>query len=297
MNILMLHGYLLEGSGSNVYVQNLVRAFCKMGHNVYLFCQERKLKKYDFVKSHSFFDSSNKRISTTFKKRTPFRGKCHVLNPHIGKLIPVYVKDKYDNFSSVKEFPNLTKKELHDYIKHNAQALKTFLKHTRINKAFANHVIMSPYIAAQGLKDKKIPFTILCHGSAFNYSVKQHPHLRPYAVKAITSAQAVSSPSQYFNALLIKELAKSVPSLKRKARVLACGVDIHQFKPVYHIRSSHINSLSHVLKVKIKGQKGHSPYQLDKDVLKSIKNISWGKDRIITYVGKFMHISSRSPPF
>ena len=35
----MTHGYMLSGTGSNVYVQNLCRALVRGGHEVHLLCQ------------------------------------------------------------------------------------------------------------------------------------------------------------------------------------------------------------------------------------------------------------------
>jgi glycosyltransferase involved in cell wall biosynthesis len=52
MNLLMTHGYMLSGTGSNVYVQNLCRALTRMGHDVHLLCQEPNPLSYDFVNGH-----------------------------------------------------------------------------------------------------------------------------------------------------------------------------------------------------------------------------------------------------
>ena len=40
MRILIFHGYLLRGTGSNIYNANLVRALAALGHEVHLFCQD-----------------------------------------------------------------------------------------------------------------------------------------------------------------------------------------------------------------------------------------------------------------
>ena len=41
MRILIFHGYLLRGTGSNIYNASLVRALARLGHEVELRCQER----------------------------------------------------------------------------------------------------------------------------------------------------------------------------------------------------------------------------------------------------------------
>ena len=83
MRILVFHGYMLRGTGSNIYNVNLARALAKLGHEVHLLCQDRETK-IEGVEIH---------------------------NPDIGGLLPVYVKDPYEGFE-VKAFPELTEAEL-----------------------------------------------------------------------------------------------------------------------------------------------------------------------------------------
>lgn len=40
-NLLIIHGYLFEGSGSNIYVQNIALTWKNMGHKVNIICQDR----------------------------------------------------------------------------------------------------------------------------------------------------------------------------------------------------------------------------------------------------------------
>ena len=49
MRIIMTHGYMLSGTGSNIYVQSLCRALVGEGHDVHLLCQEPDPLAYDFV--------------------------------------------------------------------------------------------------------------------------------------------------------------------------------------------------------------------------------------------------------
>src|SRR3954454_18834134 len=41
MRILVFHGYLLHGTGSNVYNARLAEALVRAGHEVHLLCQDR----------------------------------------------------------------------------------------------------------------------------------------------------------------------------------------------------------------------------------------------------------------
>ena len=49
MRVLIFHGYLLGGTGSNVYNASLARAMRRMGHEVHLLCQDRAAGELDWV--------------------------------------------------------------------------------------------------------------------------------------------------------------------------------------------------------------------------------------------------------
>src|SRR3954453_2433713 len=49
MRILVFHGYLLRGTGSNVYNARLAAALARGGATVDLLCQERRARELDFV--------------------------------------------------------------------------------------------------------------------------------------------------------------------------------------------------------------------------------------------------------
>ncbi len=49
MRVLVFHGYLLRGTGSNVYNARLCAALARAGHSVDLLCQEPRPEELDFV--------------------------------------------------------------------------------------------------------------------------------------------------------------------------------------------------------------------------------------------------------
>ena len=49
MRIVQWHGWLLDGSGSNVYTARVTEEFRATGHHVLLLCQERHPERYPFV--------------------------------------------------------------------------------------------------------------------------------------------------------------------------------------------------------------------------------------------------------
>jgi hypothetical protein len=42
VNVLIFHGYLLRGTGSNIYNLSLCRALAALGHEVHILCQDRR---------------------------------------------------------------------------------------------------------------------------------------------------------------------------------------------------------------------------------------------------------------
>jgi len=47
LKILLWHGYLLGGTGSNVYTRSLARFWSGMGHEVIVFCQDPDPRRFD----------------------------------------------------------------------------------------------------------------------------------------------------------------------------------------------------------------------------------------------------------
>src|SRR4028119_2022724 len=105
MKLCMTHGYMLSGSGSNVYVQNLCRGLVKVGHDVHLLCQEPEPLRYDFVNAQ--YAASERGVEALGKQEeTHYAGYCTVYGPDIGDLLPVYVYDDYPGWR-VKPFLGL----------------------------------------------------------------------------------------------------------------------------------------------------------------------------------------------
>src|SRR3954453_15901515 len=116
MRFLIFKGYMLRGTGSNIYNVNLARALARLGHEVHLLCQDRQVR-IEGVEIH---------------------------NPDIQGLLPVYVKNPYEGFE-VKAFPELTEAELNRYIDVNVAAVREVAAAAGpIDAALANHLVMGP---------------------------------------------------------------------------------------------------------------------------------------------------------
>jgi glycosyltransferase involved in cell wall biosynthesis len=199
MRVLLFHGYMLRGTGSNIYNLNLARALARLGHEVHLLCQDREVR-IEGVEIH---------------------------NPDIHGLLPVYVKDPYEGFE-VKAFPELTEAELERYIDANVAAVREVSATVGgFDGALANHLVMGPAILARADVG---PFAAKIHGSALEYTVKPHPRFLPYAEEGMRAASGVLVGSGHTAESLWAALPK-VPGLKEKTRLGPPGVDVEEFRP------------------------------------------------------------------
>lgn len=199
MRVLIFHGYMLRGTGSNIYNLNLARALARQGHEVHLLCQDREVRPEG----------------------------VHVHNPDIGGLLPVYVKDPYPGFE-VKAFPELSEDELDRYIEANVAAVRAVAEEAGgIDFALANHLVMGPAILARA---GVAPFAAKIHGSALEYTVKPHPRFLPYAEEGMRAAKGALVGSRHTAESLWVALP-SVEELKAKTRLGPPGVDTEAFSP------------------------------------------------------------------
>jgi glycosyltransferase involved in cell wall biosynthesis len=199
MRVLLFHGYMLRGTGSNIYNANLAPALARLGHEVHLLCQDREAQ-LEGVQIH---------------------------NPDIGGLLPVYVKDPYEGFE-VKAFPELTEAELARYIDANVEAVHAAAAEAGgIDLALANHLVMGPAILARAGVS---PYAVKIHGSALEYTVKPHPRFLPYAREGLEAASGVLVGSRHTAESLWSALPE-VSGLEAKTRLGPPGVDTSEFRP------------------------------------------------------------------
>ena len=88
MRVLIFHGYLLSGTGSNVYNAALAEALVRGGHEVHMLCQDRDPLALEWVDAAGDWDSGALEVAD---RREPARAT--VYRPDIGGLLPLYVAD------------------------------------------------------------------------------------------------------------------------------------------------------------------------------------------------------------
>ena len=229
MNIIITHGYLLTGTGSNLYVNNLVRELCKKGHNIFLVCQEYEPMTFDYVNELYHFSHDNQSCQLEGKKESEYSGKCFVFKPNLNGFLPVYVYDHYDGFE-VKEFPNCTNEELNIYIKQNRNALEFITKNYQIDCINTNHTVLFPHIVSGLSKIDKLEHYVTVHGSALNFTVKKDDRFVEFAKNGFDSASDIIVDSYHAEEELLEFLEdQNWLGLKKIVQIIPAGVDVSEF--------------------------------------------------------------------
>ena len=244
MRILIFHGYLLGGTGSNVYNARLASALLALGHEVHLLCQDRHADEQPFVDAVGDWESGGLRIrplragSPGGEEDRPASvgsgyegegaGSCTVYRPEIGGLLPVYVADRYEGIEA-RTFAECSEAEVASYVDANVAAVREVVARIRPDLALANHLVMGPVILARALT-ADVPYAVKVHGSALEYTVKPHPErFLGFAREGLAGARAVLVGSHHTAASLWSALEDS--ALPERTRLGPPGVDVARFVP------------------------------------------------------------------
>src|SRR6476661_3151768 len=225
MRVLIFHGYLLRGTGSNVYNAELARALVHAGHEVHLLCQDREPLALDWVDAAGDWDGGELAVTT---RREPARAT--VYRPDIAGLLPLYVADRYEGVEA-RPFPELSEAELDRYIARNVAAVRAVAERVRPDVALANHLVMGPAIVARALDGLGVPLAVKIHGSALEYTVKPHPErFMPFAEEGLAGARGVLVGSRHTAESLWEAMGD--PELPGRTRLGPPGVDVEEFRPM-----------------------------------------------------------------
>jgi glycosyltransferase involved in cell wall biosynthesis len=223
VRVLVFHGYLLRGTGSNVYNARLAEALARLGHDVHLLCQERTPGEFGFVDAVA--DWEDGKLVVREVRTPPFAGSCTVYRPDIGHVLPVYVYDEYEGFQA-RTFDRLSDDELDHYLSANVAAVREVAELVQPDLALANHLVMGPVILARALE--RVPYAVKIHGSALEYTVKPHyQRFAPIACEGLVPARAVLVGSRH----TAESLWAAIPleDLEQRTRLGPPGVDVDTF--------------------------------------------------------------------
>jgi glycosyltransferase involved in cell wall biosynthesis len=220
----MTHGYMLSGTGSNIYVQNLCRALVRMGHGVHLLCQEPTPLSYDFVNEH--YRASGAGVEKLGEKESPYPGYCAVYNPEVDGLLPVYVYDDYPGWR-VKTFLDLSEEEFENYVAKNVAAVRAVLDHSGATGAVTNHEVPGPEIARLALSGTGVSYVSIVHGSSLQYVARKSPFYMDVARRGLSKATSIVALSTHS----ASTIAEDFPKLVGRTVSLPGGVDTNLFSP------------------------------------------------------------------
>ena len=193
MKIVLWHGYLLGGTGSNVYTRALAREWSRAGHEVVVLCQEPHPERFDV-------------------------GTARVVRPDVGGLLPTFVLDRYEGYD-VKLLQDCTRPELDTWVEANAAAIRAELP---ADLVFCNHVLLGGAVGqASGAR-----YAVKAHGSELEYSMRGRPQLETWGREVLAAAQAVFVGSAHIRGVL-DEVCGHVD----RVHEVPPGVDIDEWRP------------------------------------------------------------------
>ena len=276
MRTLIFHGYLLRGTGSNVYNASLARALVPLGHEVHLLCQDRGAAELDFVDAVGTWEGGELRVETV---REPVR--CTAYLPPIGAILPVYVADAYDGFDA-RPFPDLAEAELAAYLDANVAAVRDVVARVRPDVALANHLIAGPAVLARGLGGE-VPYAVKIHGSALEYVVRPHrERFLALAREGLEGAGGVLVGSRHTGESLWEVMDD--PGLPARTRLGPPGVDAHSFLP---LPAGDAAERLHALADRLEGGAA-AQWGGEAGAAAALRSVDPRREPIVGYVGKLI---------
>jgi glycosyltransferase involved in cell wall biosynthesis len=193
VRILVWHGYLLGGTGSNIYARQLSREWSREGHDVVLFSQEPRPERFDL-------------------------GGAETVRPDVDGFLPVFVIDEYEGYQ-VKRVQDSTRQELDAWVAANAEAVRERLP---ADLVFVNHVLLGgPVGAAAGA-----PYVVKAHGSELEYAMRGNAELSAWGQDALAGAEATIVGSEH-----IRRVVAEVCGQTDAVHEVPPGVDVELWKP------------------------------------------------------------------
>jgi glycosyltransferase involved in cell wall biosynthesis len=224
LRILVWHGWLLEGTGANIYAAKVAEVWRRQGHQVVILCQQRFTERLGFV------DLWNPDIGRPGKQRFEWGGhpaapgRVEVLNPDIGDLLPVFVLDHYEGFR-VRRFIDLTDAELDRYLDRNVTALRRVAGDHPPDAVVAGHLVPGPVVVRRALGDNS--FVAKAHGSDLEYAIHLQERYADVAQEGVAGAVAVAGASRD----VLARAEAAVPAARGKTVVIPPGVDVDRWRP------------------------------------------------------------------
>ncbi len=312
--ICLLHGYLLEGSGSNLWTRCVVEALCREGETVHLVCQEPHPDVYDCIGEVRRYHRDG-RVETVFTREVPYAGRSIMHKPQLGDTIPVYVWDKYEEYPNAIPMIDMNDAAIESYVAWNTEVVQRVVNEYPIHAIHANHAVLMSVVAQRVSQATGVPYAIMPHGSALEYVLKRDDRFLRMAESAFEGASTIFVHGDEMRSR-VKTILHRVPGVGEKATTLPLGVHTWQFEPVpRERRREKVGRLLVSLSGKPRGRRPEQLQQLhdalpsctsveslrvlftsikyqtkqpDEDVEEKIARIDWEHDAILLYVGRLI---------
>ncbi|MGH7457632.1 MAG: glycosyltransferase family 4 protein [Longimicrobiaceae bacterium] len=250
----LLHGYLLEGSGSNLWTRAIARSLCRRGEPLHLVCQENHPERYDFI-SRALSYGKDGSVETVLRRETPYPAPCTLHKPSLGATLPVYVWDQYEEFERVVPMTELSDAEIEAYLERNVEVVTRVVREHAVTVLHANHAVLMSVVAERVSQAAGVPFTVMPHGSAIEYAVKKDERFLRYASGALSEAARVFVIGREMRQRVVSVFGQTLPAVAEKLVELNLGVDTELFEPASRRdRAARIGTLKRALAYSPRGK-------------------------------------------
>lgn len=315
-SLCIIHGYLLEGSGSNLWTRCVVEALCRKGYSVQLMCQEPHPERYECI-TEAYRYHADGTVEQMFSRPLApgFSGRCVMHKPQLGDTLPVYVWDKYEEYPDAVPMTELSDDAIADYVERNARVLRKVVREYDVIAMHVNHAVLSTVVAQRVSEETGVPVAIMEHGSSLEYAVKKDKRMYDFATSAFSDAELLFVHGEEMR----RRIEAAMPDIRdaqRKFTTLPLGVHTWQFEPLpRERRREKVGRLLVSLADKSRGRRPEqleqmlgramaatSPEELhraftsiqydtkapDADIEDKLSQLDWEHDAVLLYVGRLI---------
>jgi glycosyltransferase involved in cell wall biosynthesis len=313
--ICILHGYLLEGSGSNLWTRSIAEALCRQGVDIHLMAQENHPERYPFITEARRYGEDGA-VDVFFQQDQRYPGSCTFHKPRLGDLLPVYVRDEYEEFSRAVPMIELETAVLEEYLHRNVIALHRIVEEHGITALHANHTVLMSVVAQRVSEPTGVPFAVMPHGSALEFAVRPDERFRGWGEAAFRTARRVFVHGAEMRQRVLDALP-AVEDLEARFVDLHLGVDTSRFEPAPRAaRPARIESLCAALATLERGRTSAQTTELlsglapgvgepelvqlfqaarpadpklpDEGLEQRLNEVNWTADPVLLYVGRLI---------
>lgn len=228
--ICFLHGYLLDGSGSNLWTRIVLATLARKGETIHVFCQEPHPEAFPFISEAYKYQKDGSVEKFYENKSLRDSGKVVLHKPVFGHTLPVYVKDRYEEFERVVPMIELSDEEIEEYLSTNIEALKKVIQAHEITRLHANHTVLMSVVAERIHHETGIPYVVMPHGSAIEYAVKKDKRMWNFAHSALSNANKIIVSSSEVRERLENVFPEQQEEFSAKITEVPLGVDTSLFQ-------------------------------------------------------------------